>query len=369
MRILIVAGGGGHFTPALSVIEKLPSNDEVLIVGRKYTFEGEKTLSFEYQTAKKLNLAFETINTARLQRTFTRHTIPSIVKFPKGFIDSLKILKKFKPDVVLSFGGYTSVPVVLSASYLKIPIVIHEQTLGAGVANKFAAKFANKICISWESSRKYFPKEKVVLTGNPIRRATLKDQRSKFYNKDLPLIYITGGSAGAHGINILIEGILEKLLSRYFIIHQTGDAHEFGDYERIKEVVSKLAPDLKRRYMIRKFFEPDKAYEIIKEVDLIISRSGINTVTELLFFGKPAILIPLPFGQKNEQLSNAEFIKSQGLGEIFEQKNLDSIKLYEHIVEMLDNIHRYKDCGNNTRKLINHDAADKIIEVVKNAKN
>ncbi len=158
MKLLIVAGGGGHFAPALAVIEKLPKDWELLVVGRKYVFEGDQSFSLEYQTAKKLNIPFKPLTTGRLQRKFTKYTINSLLKIPVGLAQATAILNGFKPDVVLSFGGYVSVPITLSASILRIPIVIHEQTLEAGVANKLVARFARKICISWEQFGEVFSK-------------------------------------------------------------------------------------------------------------------------------------------------------------------------------------------------------------------
>ncbi|MEK7451076.1 MAG: glycosyltransferase, partial [Patescibacteria group bacterium] len=164
MRVIII---GGHLSPALSIIEKLPKTDKVLFIGRKYVFEGDQALSLEYKTIQSLKIPFVNLITGRLQRKFTKHTIPSLLKLPYGFMRSILALIKFQPDVVLSFGGYLSFPVVLSAFLLRIPIVIHEQTLEAGLANKILSVFAKKICISWETSRKFFPKGKIVLTGNP----------------------------------------------------------------------------------------------------------------------------------------------------------------------------------------------------------
>jgi UDP-N-acetylglucosamine--N-acetylmuramyl-(pentapeptide) pyrophosphoryl-undecaprenol N-acetylglucosamine transferase len=132
MKLLIVAGGGGHFAPSLAVIEKLPKDVEVLLVGRKYALEGDSALSFEYQTAKKLKLQFVSITAGRFQRKFTRHTIGSLLKSPIGLIGAIRAIREYKPDVVLSFGGYVSVPVVIAAAFQKIPIVVHEQVLGAG---------------------------------------------------------------------------------------------------------------------------------------------------------------------------------------------------------------------------------------------
>ena len=153
MKVAIV---GGHLSPALAVAEKL-KDQEVFYIGRKYTFEGDMGISLESQEMEKLNVPFFDLKTARLQRKFTKHTLPSLLKFPAGFIQAYKILIKIKPDVVLGFGGYLFLPVALAAKLLKIPVVVHEQTLEAGFTNKFVSKFAKKICLSWESSKKYFP--------------------------------------------------------------------------------------------------------------------------------------------------------------------------------------------------------------------
>ncbi len=170
MKLLIVAGGGGHFAPALSVIEKLPKDWDLLLVGRKYSLEGDAALSLEYQTAERMHIPFRMLTTGRIQRKLTRHSLLSLLKTPIGMVQALSILRDFKPDVVLSFGGYVAVPLVLAAHFLRIPIIIHEQTFGAGLANKISSRFADKVCISWEESRKYFPNGKVVVTGNPVRK-------------------------------------------------------------------------------------------------------------------------------------------------------------------------------------------------------
>lgn len=317
MKVLLAVGGGGHFSPALAVIESMPKEWEILLVGRKHAFEGDQALSLEYQTAHRLGLPFVSITTGRLQRKITKRSFISLFKMPVGVTQATMILKKFKPDVVVSFGGYVSVPVVLAAALLKVPIVIHEQTLDAGLANKIAARFATKICISWQQSAVFFPKNKTVLTGNPLRKEFLTPVIAR--RNDDTLIYITGGSGGAHGINVLIEGCLQKLLEKYSVIHQTGDAKEFEDFDRLVKLKQSLPENLQKRYLLKKFVEPEHVIEILTQADLIISRAGINTVTELLYFGKPSLLIPLPYGQQNEQLTNAQFMKQIGLAAILDQ--------------------------------------------------
>lgn len=375
MKLLIVAGGGGHFAPALAIIEKLPKEWDLLVVGRKYVFEGDQSLSLEYQTAKKLNIPYQPLTTGRLQRKFTRYTINSLLKIPIGLSQATSIITKFKPDVVLSFGGYVSVPITLASSILRIPLVIHEQTLEAGISNRLAAKFARRICISWEESRKFFPNNKTILTGNPLRKEfEMGDLRTDKFKKNHPLseegeptIYITGGSSGSHAINVLIEGCVTKLLQKYNIIHQAGESSQYKDFERLSEFRDSMPLELKSGYKLVKFIEPSKVADFLNKADLVISRSGMNTVTELIYFGKPSILIPLPYGQHQEQLKNALFMKKLGLAEIAKQSELTPEKLYLKIAEVFDNIDKYKSHAIESKKLIDINAADKIINVVKNA--
>jgi UDP-N-acetylglucosamine--N-acetylmuramyl-(pentapeptide) pyrophosphoryl-undecaprenol N-acetylglucosamine transferase len=366
MKLLITAGGGGHFAPALAVIEKLPKDWEVLLVGRKYAFEGDKTHSLEYQTAEKLNIPFVTLTTGRLQRKLTRYTFSSLLKTPVGFSQAFNIITKYKPDVILSFGGYVSLPVAVVGYSVGIPLVVHEQTLGAGLTNKFVAKFAKKICISWEESEKFFPKEKVVLTGNPLRSNFISssNRRARTIKGNKPLVYITGGSGGAHGINILIESCLESLLEKYILIHQTGDAKQFNDFDRLNEKKASMPKELQERYLLTKFVDPSDVPILFEKADLVISRAGINTVTELLFLGKPCLLIPLPHGQHNEQLQNAKFVQRIGLGEVAEQHELNSEKVTRLIDQMFATIDTYRKHASEAKKLAHPHAAEKIIEVI-----
>ncbi len=371
MKLLIVAGGGGHFAPALAVIDKLPKEWDYLLVGRKHAFEGDDALSFEYQTAQKMGLPFIPLNTGRLQRKVSAHTFSSLLKIPGGLKQATQILNDFKPDVVLSFGGYVAVPIALAAKAKRIPLVVHEQTLQAGLANKLASKFANKICISWKYSEQFFPHDKLVLTGNPLRKEFFAhaDDSERRSNGKVPLLYITGGSGGAHGINLLVEGALEKLLDKYLIIHQTGNAQEFGDYDRLVDRKLKLPEHLQKRYEVTKFIPANQVVSVMLNADLIISRSGISTVSEILYLGKPCLLIPLPYGQRNEQQTNAEFVQSTGLGETYDQDNLTPELFAEKVNEMIMNLETYKGHAMVTRELINKDAAEKIIEVVQHEKD
>lgn len=341
MKVVIAAGGGGHFAPALSLIEKFPKDWSVVVFGRKYSFEGDTAVSLEYQACLARNIHFKSIITGRLQRVFTRHTIPSLFKIPVGFFQSLSLLIKGRPDVLLSFGGYISVPVGLAAFFLGIPVVIHEQSRKAGLANKFISLFAKKICISWESSLPFFPQNKTVLTGNPLYIKNNKNEKSVLPSShSLPLLLILGGSSGSHAINSFIAPILEDLLQKYTVVLQTGDS-KYKDYDYVMSSAKNFSEHLKNRLTITKFIDPGNISGLIEKSTLIVSRGGINTISLLLYFRKPSLIIPLPASQKNEQLDNGNFLKSVGLAEVYFQKNLDSEKLFQAILMMNDMIKSY----------------------------
>lgn len=370
MKIALTAGGGGHFAPALAILQKLQSKETVFI-GRKYAIEGDSALSFEYITCKELGIPFIPLSSGRIQRSFTRHTVPSLLKIPKGQIDAFTILKSEKPDIILSFGGYLTAPIVFASWVLKIPVIIHEQTLEAGLSNRFAAQFAQKICVSWESSFKYFPPKKTILTGNPIRQEIKKPAHSSFpgslYDKKdekLPFIYITGGSQGSHFINNLIASNLEYLLEKYRILHQTGDAKEFKDFDNLEAVKQLLQPHLAKRYHLTKFLMPEEVGNVMRSADIVISRSGINTVTELIYLQKKAVLIPLPVSQKQEQLKNAQFMESFGLANVLDQVTVTSDELRDTIDSLLEK--KSQDTNEkliDVQKTIEH-ASSKLIEVL-----
>lgn len=370
MKIVVTAGGGGHFAAALAVMQAMPKDWEVLMIGRKYAFEADKTISLEYQTAQALGIVFTSLPSSRLQRKWTKQTIPSLLKFPAGFFQAYRILQSHKPSLVLSFGGYSSLPVVLAASLLGIPIVLHEQTLQAGLANKISAYFARAVCLSWEASKRYFPANKTVVTGNPLNVAIM-DKKSSLIQSvgteeaSLPLLYITGGSLGSHAINLLIEGCIEKLLEKYVVIHQTGDALQYKDFDRLTEKRSRMSLSLQKRYILTKFVDPHELGSILGKATLVVARSGINTVSEMLYFGKMVLFIPLPIAAGNEQWENALFLKKQGLGEVFAQDTMTPEKLYEHIVSMVHHKDRYEKNVSKAKSLIDMHAAQNILAVCK----
>lgn len=361
MKIVIV---GGHLAPALSVIQSLPKETQILFLGRKYALEGDNALSLEYQKITAMDIPFINLTTARLQRKFTRHTLTSLFKLPLGSLQALKELMKFQPDCVVCFGGYVQVPVAFAAYLLNIPIITHEQTRKAGLANKIIAPFVTKICISWEESKKYFPENKTILTGIPIRKEFFETTKPSPSN--IKTIYITGGSLGAHAINILIEGCITNLLTNnnFHIIHQTGDAQEYKDYDRLEKMRQTLPKELQDKYKIVKFTDPSESAHAMSSADLVISRSGMNTVAELLYLNKPCLLIPLPHSQANEQLENALFLEKQGLAKVLNQKDLTPEILYSQITSIIAKLNNAENSSTQPNTLIPYDASEKIVQII-----
>ncbi len=369
MKILIT---GGHMTPALAVIQELPKDAEVVYVGRKFALEGDSALSLEYQALTAMHIPFIIFQPGRIQRKMTRFTLPSLGRIPKGVWEAFGILRTEKPDVVLSFGGHVAFPICLAASLLKIPVVMHEQTLEAGGANHIISRFATKICVSWESSLRFFPKEKTVLTGNPLlpsKPSVEIQQILNKRNKKYPFLVITGGSLGSHPLNALIEPIIKLLLAKYTVLHQTGDAKEFGDFAKLEEVKSSLPYTFQERYILCKFINPSDIAYVYNMCDMVVSRSGINTVLTLLLENTPSLLIPLPFSQRQEQLKNALLLSEAGLGEVLQQAGLTSGALFGAIEHMMGKRESYTNTKYKELVALHKNAAKKIIQVVYGAKN
>ena len=279
---------GSHLTPAEALIEQLPKNWQVYKLSstaapkfRRYDWWGS---------------------------LWSGWRLPGLIW---QFKNQLQLIK---PAVVVSFGGYASVPVVIAAKLLDLPIIIHEQTFRAGLASKITGRLATVVAISWKSSRRYFPSRKTVLTGNPLRRAILGVKRSV-----KPVIYICGGHQGSQIINQTVESIMERLLTKFTVYHQ------YGQLPR---------PAARRHYIVKPYFKVRELARIYSQAELIISRAGINTVTELGFLKLPAVLIPLPFTQKKEQDINARYLEKLGLAVVLSQNHLTPAALLTAIAKV-----------------------------------
>lgn len=362
MKILIT---GGHYTPALAVIEELKGH-KIVFVGRKYSIESEITESPEYKHVKSLGIKFIPLRTGKLNRFLTLGSIFDIFRIFNGLKQAKEIIKKEEPDLVLCFGSYLAVPIALQAWLHKIPVFTHEQTIRPGLSNRFIGLLAKKIFISFDKTRRYFPSFKVILTGNPVRKSILTTNKKKLNIKTKrKVIFITGGSLGSHSINILIKSILKKLLMKYFVIHQTGSVKEFADYDKLISYKKRLPDKLKHNYLLQEHFNDFKLGEIYSRADLVVSRAGANTIFEIILLQKPAVLIPLPWSANKEQQKQAEFLKETGVSEVIFQ-NQNPLKLITIIEKVINDITTYKNNFEKINYLHKKNAAKKIAREILN---
>lgn len=353
---------GGHLTPALAIIPPLKrAGFEMYFVGRKYAMEQDKTPSEEYREINKLNIPFYPISTGRLQRKITPYTINSLIKIPFGFFQAIKIIKKISPDVIFSFGGYIALPIVIAGKIMGIKIITHEQTVTIGLANKIISRLSDLILVSHKESLSSFPTNKTILTGNPLREEIFCYGKNISPKNNIPVIYITGGNQGAHAINLAIKNNLEKLLQSHQIIHQTGSGVNFKDFKILSEIKNSLPPLLKNRYSLFPYVESKDIGAILNNCDLIVSRSGANTIAEVLALKKPAVFIPLPGSGNNEQYKNAKKLVDLNVATIIDQKDLEK-NLVNVINETIENI---QNINNNYKKINSYDKQTPAIVVSK----
>lgn len=359
MKILIT---GTHFTPAQAVIEvfKKWGNIEIIYIGRETTLEGDPTPSLESDVFKKLGVKFIPIITGRLQRALTLYTVPSLFKIPVGFLQALYVTFKEKPDVVLSFGGYVAVPVVISAYLLSIPVIIHEQTLISGLANTLTGYFATKIAVSFLKEYN-FSKEKVVLTGNPIRKEVISPtytrspvQQFVLSAKGWPLLLITGGNQGSHIINQAIFEILNDLTNFAYVLHQSGDS-VYQDFERLEKQKKQIANP--QRYLVKKWLDADEMGFSLKRADLAIARAGMNFLQEAAYYGVPTLVIPIPYLYQDEQNINAKFFEKLKLVKILPQNKLTPKSLLKRLKVMIKGSESLKKGAKKSKQVVTSDAA------------
>ena len=369
MKLVITGGGsGGHTIPAITIYDAL--NDFYNNKDEKFdciyigSYDG-----IEKEIAKKKYISFYPIATGKLRRYFSFSNFIDIFRIFKGIFDSIKILKKFNPQITFSTGGFVSVPVVIASKLLKIPIVIHEQTVNVGLANKIASKFAQTVAISFLSSQKYFPKSKTIHTGQPIRKILFNGSKENCYerfnlNKNLPIVYVTGGSQGSHKINQILIKIIPTLINKANIIHQCGKTQGHNDFDELIEFKSSLNIDIQTQYIVKDFIHEDELKDILAGSSLLIGRAGAGTVNEAIALKIPSIFIPLPFATKNEQYENAKIMQSIGGAEIIDESNLNSELLNKTIDLLLFNTDKHNKMKNNLNTYSNINATDIILDII-----
>ena len=330
---------GGHHSSAIPVIKSIKeTNPETRIywIGHRRTLKGDKNDTLEYKEITALGIPFFDLKAGKVYKTFD---LGRLFKVPVGFFQALVFLIKIKPDVILSFGGYLAVPVVIAGWFLGIPSVTHEQTVAVGYANKLIAYFVKKILISWPQSEINFDKRKTILVGIPIRDEITKILSNSFSSDNsLPTIYILGGKTGSHLLNLLVQEKFAELLSVCNVIHQCGDNSVFNDCDNLCSFYENIKEDVPGKYYPRKFILENEIGEAYAKSDLVISRAGAHTISELLILKKPCILIPIPWVSHNEQYQNASLLGKAGIAKILNEKDLSGDIFLEQVKNTLNSL-------------------------------
>ena len=353
----IISGGGtgGHIYPAVAIANELKAqfpDATFLFVGAKDKMEMQKVPQAGYK--------IEGLWIAGLQRKITVQNALFPIKLASSLLKSFFILKRFKPDVVIGTGGFASGAVLKVASMLGIPTVIQEQNSYPGITNKLLAKKANSICVAYENLERFFPKEKLHFTGNPVRQdlmevASKKEEAIAHFKLDASkkTLLILGGSLGARRVNQLIEKELDFLLQLDFqIIWQCGK-HYLNEYSKYNE---------KENVQVTAFI--DRMDLVYAAADVVISRSGASSVSELCIVGKPTIFIPSPNVSEDHQTKNAKAIVERGAAILIKESNLDDeFKIvFEAIVKDQGKLQNLTE---NIKKLAKPNATKAIVEEIK----
>lgn len=333
-RKKMIAFCGGHHTSALPLIDSILEENlyEIIFLGRRNSFADDKNDSLEYLDITQRNVKFYEI---RAPKIFGKG-IFQIWKIFGAIIKASRILKKEKVDLIMSFGGYLAVPVVIAGYLMRIKIVTHEQTVVTGLGNKFISYFADLILISWQSSAKFFPSHKTKLVGLPIRKKLFGKPKKLFPVKiPLPTILITCGKTGSHRINKFILENLDSLLNSYNIIHQSGDYSVTNDYNNLSRKYQQIATQVQGQYFLQKFLSDDDVSSAFTFSDVVVCRAGAHTIYEILHFQKKSLLIPIANVSHNEQFLNANIIYDAGLGLILPEESLNLENFNQFIHKLL----------------------------------
>jgi UDP-N-acetylglucosamine--N-acetylmuramyl-(pentapeptide) pyrophosphoryl-undecaprenol N-acetylglucosamine transferase len=365
MRLIIAGGGtGGHLFPGIAVAEEFLSRDpanQVLFVG--------SSQGIEARTIPRLGYQLELISAAGIKGKGSLAKLKGAAMLLYGYAQSRKILRDYRPDLVMGVGGYASLPMVLAARGLQVPRFVHEQNALPGMSNKLLAKVADRVFIALDEAATYFPPHKTVLTGNPLRRqileqlsGDLKGQTEHLAGQEQTFnLFIFGGSQGAHALNVALPGALATLgpehRSRLQVTHQTGEK----DYEQVCAAYREagIAAD------VRPFID-DMASQY-RRADLIVCRAGATTIAEVTALGKACLFIPFPYATDDHQRKNAEALLKRGACELLLEQEMGGNRLATTITRLMDDAGELQRIGDNAAGLGRRDAVQMIVDQMINA--
>ena len=325
MKIIFTGGGtGGHFYPIISVVEEMR-----LIIREKKLIDPDLYFlapdPYDKGVLFDNDIIYKKVMSGKWRRYFSPLNIIDLFKITIGIFQALWIVFWIYPDVIFSKGGFGSIPTVFAGKILGIPIIIHESDSAPGIANKWAGKFATKIAVSFPEVVSYFDEKKVAWTGTPIRKEIAipaKQGAHEFLHldRDIPTIFVLGGSSGAQKINEAVIEILPKILNKYQIIHQVGKKN-FKDAEQSVEVTLSTE-NSKERYKMFAYLDDLAMRMSAGAASLIISRAGSTALAEIAQWGIPSIIVPITNSNLNHQRKNAFNYSRAGAGSVIEENNL-----------------------------------------------
>lgn len=364
MRVIIAGGGtAGHVNPGIAIakcIKKKYPDAGILFIGT------EKGLEKELVALEGFDICF--IKARGLERKVSLKNFASIKDTVSGYFQAKKIIKEFKPDFVIGTGGYVCFPVIMSAWKMKIPSMIHESNSLPGIANKMLASFTNVVAVSFKDTEKYFKACKaVVYTGNPVRKEIVEISKEKAreeqgIDKEESLVLVFGGSRGAQKINnAIIELIkINKGVMPYRIVLSTGKSQ----YENVLRAFSEEGLDvetIKNLKVVPFVYDMPK---LLASADLVISRAGAVTVSEISAVGIASILIPYPFATENHQEFNARSLEKNGASIVVLDKDVTGEIINAQIVSLLENKEQLSRMARNAKKMGIIDADEKILRII-----
>ena len=352
-KVLFTGGGtAGHVTPNVALIKKLHEQLPEVEISYIGSFEG-----IEKQIIEALPyVSYTGIHSGKLRRYFSWENVKDFFRVIKGMSDAKKAVKKIRPDVLFSKGGYVSVPVVRACSKKKIPVICHESDITPGLANKMSAKYATAICTTFPDAAPLIPGGKGVHTGTPIRRELFSGDAGKARKElgfdEKPVILVMGGSIGSAAINSAIRDNIKELTGKFNIIHLCGKGKLTED------------PELISNPSYRQFeFVTDPLPDYLNLCDILVSRAGANAIHEFLALKKPMLLIPLPLtASRGDQILNAKSFEERGFAKVLEEEKITPETLKESILYVYENREKYIA---EMDKAENVDGTDIILDMIK----
>ena len=325
----------------------------------------------ERRTMQDLGVPYQAIQTGKLRRYISLQTPADLlVRLPLGGIQAFRAVRRFRPDVIFSTGGYVCVPTVAAGRLLRVPSLTHEQTALVGLANRVAGRFATQVAVSFPQSARFFKPGKAIVTGNPVRSAILsgdaQSAAARFeLQPDIPTLYITGGAQGSHAINIAVRDALPRLLECCQVIHQCGQGPDGSgdDLRALQQSRDELLPELQVRYRVQAYVGEELG-DVYALASLVVGRAGAGTVNELASLGKPSILVPLPGAAGGEQEANARALEKEGGAIVLLQDSLTPDTLVEKVCSLITDKQALARMQAGARKLAMPGAADALVDAL-----